>query len=103
MFIYRVKQPAVRLSLRVPITPTFSENCVPKQTELTFVFISFAHDADKHSGLQALLSMHSNFQLKGKRLKMHMLLCHTVQSQIGYKSYMYASTNAHPFLRHILA
>lgn len=54
MFISSVKQPAVRLSLRVPITPTFCENCVPKQIELTLIFISFAHHANKHSRLQAL-------------------------------------------------
>lgn len=43
MFIYRVKQPAVRLSLRVPITPTFSENCVPNQMELSLIFITALH------------------------------------------------------------
>lgn len=44
----------MRLSLRTPITPTSSENCDPKQIELILFFISFAHDAGKHSGLQAL-------------------------------------------------
>lgn len=34
--------------------------------------------------------------------KTHMLLSYTVQSQIGYESYKYASTDAHPFLRHVL-
>lgn len=43
MFIHRAKQPAVRLSLRVPITPTFSENHVPKQIELTLIFIAVVH------------------------------------------------------------
>lgn len=43
MFIYRVKQPAVRLSLGVPIAPTFSENCVPNQMELTLIFITALH------------------------------------------------------------
>lgn len=43
MFIHRAKQPAVKLPLRVPITPTFSENCVPKQMELTLIFITVLH------------------------------------------------------------
>lgn len=43
MFIHRAKQPALRLPFGVPTTPTFSENCVPKQKELTLIFITVLH------------------------------------------------------------
>jgi len=78
MFIYRVQQPAGRLSLRVPITPTFSENCAPKETELTFVFITVLHTTQMNTAITSSQSMDSSFQQRGNRLLRHICYCVTL-------------------------